>query len=86
MKLFPKIILILGFFLLLFSFLVPKNYGYCHSDLVVEDLVCLPTWIYQLSEASFYVAIICIIAAFLLWGRDDFLRERNDSAPSIFRR
>ena len=71
--LFPKITLSLGIVLLVFFLVTPDTYAECHSDFSISgyDPVCLPTWVYQFSEASLYLGIGCIIATFLLAEKDD---------------
>ncbi len=70
MKLFPKIFLIIGSLLLIICAAIPNNYSECHSDLSIAGYYpmqsCLPDFVYQLDEVSFYVAIICVITAFTL--------------------
>ena len=69
MKLFPKILLIIGFLLLIICAAIPNNYSECHSDMSIAGYSprpCLPDVAYQFDEVAFYVAVICIFAAFTL--------------------
>ncbi len=70
MKLLPKMIFVLGLLLMVFNFAVPNKYRDCHSDLIItgfnDSLSCLPDFVYQISEASFYAGIICIFGSFTL--------------------
>jgi len=81
MKLFPKVLLIIGLLLFIICFAIPNNYSDCHSDFSVAGFTnrqsCLPDFVYQLDEVSFYVGIICIFAAFVL-------KEEREAEVTIF--
>ncbi len=70
MKLFPKILMIIGFVLFILGALTPNNYSACHSDLIIagynDTQSCLPDVVYQFGEVSFFVGIVCIFASFYI--------------------